>query len=144
MARHSLSYNDSSKWGYFLNFKFLHFLQNLWSHFEFREPGFLQRITLVLPLGNSPTTIWACPSQLKPKIWLWKLQFGHTRKCPFLGPFSPFFGDIVSKMSPNMRNHNIFSLFQISLKTAWNLGKNLLANMVSTTFFRHPIVCLRS
>ena len=40
------------------------------SHFESREPGFLQRIILVLTLCNSPTTIWACPSQLKPKIWL--------------------------------------------------------------------------
>ena len=27
------------------------------SHFESREPGFLQWITLVLPLGNSPATI---------------------------------------------------------------------------------------
>ena len=74
---------------------------------------------------------------LKTPIWT------HP-KMPLFGPIFPFFGDIVSKMSPNMRNHNIFSLFQISLKTAWNLGKNLLANMVSTTFFRHPIVCLRS
>ena len=40
------------------------------SHFESREPGFLQRIILVLTLCNSPTTIWACSSQLKPKIWL--------------------------------------------------------------------------
>ena len=38
------------------------FLQNLFKSFESQEPGFLQRITLELPLGNSPTTIWACPA----------------------------------------------------------------------------------
>ena len=78
------------------------FLQNLWSHFEFREPGFLQRITLVLPLGNSPTTIWACPSQLKPKIWLWKLQFGHIRKCPFLAHFWAHFPIFRSQKTGNV------------------------------------------
>ena len=64
-------------------------------HFETREPGFLQRITLVLPLGNSPTTIWACPSQLSRKSGFENSNLNTPENAPFwpiCRPIFPFSG----------------------------------------------------